>query len=117
MSKSQAHTPAMAPADSSDVEPAWKVWLQIILLVLTVYTFLVSIGLLGSAFKLFGKGLASQLIEMTSNPMVGLVAGILATTLAQSSSTTTSIVVGLVAAGAMTIEGAIPVVMARFTRV
>lgn len=111
MSKSQAHTPAMAPADSSDVEPAWKVWLQIILLVLTVYTFLVSIGLLGSAFKLFGKGLASQLIEMTSNPMVGLVAGILATTLAQSSSTTTSIVVGLVAAGAMTIEGAIPVVM------
>lgn len=110
-SKAAAHTPAMAPADSSDVEPAWKVSLQIILLVLTVYTFLVSIGLLGSAFKLFGKGLASQLIEMTSNPMVGLVAGILATTLAQSSSTTTSIVVGLVAAGAMTIEGAIPVVM------
>jgi sodium-dependent phosphate cotransporter len=110
-SKAPAHTPAMAPADSSDVEPAWKVSLQIILLVLTVYTFLVSIGLLGSAFKLFGKGLASQLIEMTSNPMVGLVAGILATTLAQSSSTTTSIVVGLVAAGAMTIEGAIPVVM------
>ena len=111
MSKSQAHTPAMMPADASVTEPPWKVWLQIILLVLTVYTFLVSIGLLGSAFKLFGKGLASQLIEMTSNPMVGLVAGILATTLAQSSSTTTSIVVGLVAAGAMTIEGAIPVVM------
>ena len=90
MSKSQAHTAAMMPADVSVTEPPWKVWLQIILLVLTLYTFLVSIGLLGSAFKLFGKGLASQLIEMTSNPMVGLVAGILATTLAQSSSTTTS---------------------------
>jgi solute carrier family 34 (sodium-dependent phosphate cotransporter) len=92
-------------------EPPWKVWLQALLLALVLYVFLVSIGLLGSSFKLFGKGLASQLIEMTSNPMVGLVAGVLATTLAQSSSTTTSIVVGLVAAGALTIEGAIPVVM------
>lgn len=92
-------------------EPAWKVWLQAGMLILTLYVFLVSIGLLGGSFKLFGKGLASQLIEMTSNPMVGLVAGVLATTLAQSSSTTTSIVVGMVAAGALTIEGAIPVVM------
>ncbi|HCL28659.1 MAG TPA: phosphate transporter, partial [Candidatus Latescibacteria bacterium] len=66
---------------------------------------------LGSSFKLFGEGLASQLIEMTSNPMVGLVAGVLATTLAQSSSTTTSIAVSMVAAGALTIEGAIPVIM------
>lgn len=92
-------------------EPMWKICTQAALLALTLYVFLVSIGLLGASFKLFGKGLASQLIEMTSNPMVGLVAGVLATTLAQSSSTTTSIVVGMVAAGALTIEGAIPVVM------
>ena len=48
---------------------------------------------------------------MTSNPLVGLFTGILATTLAQSSSTITSIAVGLVASRALTIEGAIPVVM------
>ena len=106
----QAGTPLMG-ADSHQGDPSWKVCLQVVLLALVLYVFLVSIGLLGSSFKLFGKGLASQLIEMTSNPLVGLVAGILATTLAQSSSTTTSIVVGLVAAGALTIEGAIPVVM------
>jgi len=103
--------PPLMGADTQGDGPAWKVWLQAVLLALVLYVFLVSIGLLGSSFKLFGKGLASQLIEMTSNPLVGLVAGILATTLAQSSSTTTSIVVGLVAAGALTIEGAIPVVM------
>ena len=84
---------------------------QIVLLILVLYTFLVSIGLLGASFKLFGQALARQLIEMTSNPLVGLVAGILATTLVQSSSTTTSITVGMVAGGALTIEGAIPVVM------
>ena len=86
-------------------------WLQIIGLILVLYIFLVSIGLLGGSFKLFGKELAKQLIEMTSNPLVGLFAGILGTTLAQSSSTTTSIAVGMVAGGALTIEGAIPVIM------
>ena len=87
------------------------VWGQVLLLVLVLYAFLVSIGLMGGAFKLFGKDLAKQLIEMTSNPLVGLVAGILATTLVQSSSTTTSIVVSMVAAGGLSIQGAIPVVM------
>jgi sodium-dependent phosphate cotransporter len=88
-----------------------KVWLQVLLLMLVLYVFLVSIGLLGSSFKLFGKDFALQIIEMTSNPLVGLFAGILATTLVQSSSTTTSVVVGMVAGGALTITGAIPVVM------
>jgi len=89
----------------------WQLGGQIALLLLILYGFLVSIGLLGASFKLFGKDLARQIIEMTSNPLVGLVAGILATTLAQSSSTTTSITVGMVAGGALTIEGAIPVIM------
>ena len=78
---------------------------------LVLYTFLVSIGLLGASFKLFGKDLAKEIIEMTANPLVGLFAGILATTLVQSSSTSTSIAVGMVAGGALTIEGAIPVIM------
>jgi sodium-dependent phosphate cotransporter len=88
-----------------------QVWGQVILLILVLYVFLVSIGLMGGAFKLFGKDLAKQLIETTSNPLIGFFIGILATTLMQSSSSTTSIVVGLVAAGGLTIQGAIPVVM------
>lgn len=84
---------------------------QVLLLMLVLYTFLVSIGLLGASFKLFGKDLAKQIIEMTANPLVGLFAGILATTMVQSSSTSTSIAVGMVAGGALTIEGAVPVIM------
>jgi solute carrier family 34 (sodium-dependent phosphate cotransporter) len=73
--------------------------------------FFLGLDLLGQAFGLFGKGFATMLVERTSNPFVGLFVGILGTTLVQSSSTTTSLTVALVAAGALTIEGAIPVIM------
>ncbi len=71
---------------------------------------------MGSAFKGFGRDFAEGLIRTTSNPFIGLFIGILATSLVQSSSTTTSIVVGMVASGAMGpgvtgIQNAIPIIM------
>ena len=84
---------------------------QILALLAILYVFFIGLDLMGLAFKLFGRGFAETLVERTSNPVVGLFIGILATTLVQSSSTTTSMVVGLVAAGALTIEGAIPIIM------
>ena len=76
-----------------------------------LYLFFISIGLTGAAFKGFGEGFAKQLIRTTSNPFVGLFIGILATSIMQSSSMTTSILVGMVAARAISVENAIPVVM------
>jgi len=76
-----------------------------------LYMFLISIGLMGSAFKGFGKGFAQNLIETTSNPFIGLFIGILATSIVQSSSTTTSIVVGMVGSGVLAIPNAIPIIM------
>ncbi|HIC38536.1 MAG TPA: hypothetical protein EYO79_03585 [Candidatus Marinimicrobia bacterium] len=64
-----------------------------------LYLFLVSIGMIGSAFKGMGKGFAVQLIQSNAGPIIGLFIGILTTSLIQSSSTTTSLVVGMVAAG------------------
>ncbi len=80
-------------------------------LLLLLYAFLVSISLLSASFKVFGEGFANKLIQTTSNPFVGLFIGILATSIIQSSSTTTSMIVGFVASGALTVEGAIPMVM------
>lgn len=60
---------------------------------------------------MFGKGLAESLIATTTNPLVGLFIGVLATSIIQSSSTTTSIVVGLVAGGALNVTNAIPIIM------
>ena len=88
-----------------------KVILQIIQLLLFLYIFLLSIGLMGASFKIFGKDFAESLIATTSNPFVGLFIGVLATSLIQSSSSTTSIVVGMVGGGVLTVANAIPIVM------
>lgn len=80
-------------------------------LLVLMYVFFVSITLMGDSFKFFGKGFAQQLVATTSSPFVGLFIGILATSLVQSSSTTTSMAVGLVAGGALDVAGAIPIIM------
>ncbi|MCK4911559.1 MAG: Na/Pi symporter, partial [Thermodesulfovibrionales bacterium] len=81
------------------------------MIVLFLYLFLLSISLMGAAFKGFGKGFAEVLLNTTSNSFVGLFIGILATSLVQSSSTTTSIVVGMVASGVITTGNAVPIIM------
>ena len=96
---------------SSTLAQRWRTVLLLMALIGLLYLFLVSIGLLGSGFKLFGKGFAEALIETSSNPIVALFGGVLATTLLQSSSTTTSIVVGLVATGSLPFESAVFVIM------
>lgn len=78
---------------------------------LALYAFLVGIGAMGAGFKLLGKAYTTDLLGGMHGPVVSLFIGILATTLVQSSSTTTSLVVGMVAAGALPFESAIYMVM------
>ncbi len=92
-------------------DPRVQTAIRIVFLALALYFFFFSIKLMGHSFKLFGKGFAEELIARTQNPFVGLAIGIFTTSLIQSSSTTTSIVVGLVAAGGLTIPCAIPIIM------
>jgi len=82
-----------------------------------LYLFLVSIGMIGSAFKGLGRGFAESLFQSQASPFIGLFIGILATGLIQSSSTTTSLVVGMVAAGTfgndpkLAVAAAVPYIM------
>ena len=76
-----------------------------------LYLFLVGIGGMGYSFKLFGKEFSQKILEATSSPLIGLFIGVLATTIVQSSSTTTSIVIGMVAAEAIGVRSAIFMVM------
>lgn len=85
--------------------------LKILSVVLLLYFFLLSIKLLGVSFQMFGKGFAEHLITSYSNPFLGLFTGILATSIVQSSSTTTSLIVGLVGGGLVPIAYAIPMIM------
>ncbi|MCD4690859.1 hypothetical protein K8S17_05295, partial [bacterium] len=43
-------------------------FLRVLLLITTLYVFLVSVKLLGTGFKMFGSGFAENLIATTSNP-------------------------------------------------
>jgi solute carrier family 34 (sodium-dependent phosphate cotransporter) len=80
-------------------------------LLLFLYLFIFSLQLMGDALNLFGSGLAETLITTTTNPVVGLFIGILATSVIQSSSSTTSIVVCLVGGGVLNVSNAIPIIM------
>ena len=74
-------------------------YIKIVGILAILYLFLVGIGMIGAGFKGLGRGFAEQLMSGNAAPIIGLFIGILATSLIQSSSTTTSIVVGMVAAG------------------
>ena len=76
-----------------------------------LYLFLVGIGGMGYSFKLFGKEFSQKILESTDSAFVGLFIGILATTIVQSSSTTTSVIIGMVAAEAIGVRSAIFMVM------
>jgi len=85
--------------------------IRLILLLTFLYLFLISVNLMGASLKLFGKGFAEAMIASTSVPLVGLFIGILATSLIQSSSSTTSIVVAMVGGDVLTVANAIPIIM------
>lgn len=76
-----------------------------------LYLFLVSIQGIGSSIGFFGDDFVRSLLETTSIPIIGLIIGIFVTSLTQSSSCTTSITVGLVSVGAISLNGAIPIIM------
>jgi sodium-dependent phosphate cotransporter len=85
--------------------------LRFILVIALLYLFLVGVKTLESSFKLMGGGFAEGLLKVTANPLLGLFSGMFATVLIQSSSVTTSLIVGLVASGSLPLGGAIPMVM------
>jgi sodium-dependent phosphate cotransporter len=80
-------------------------------LLLALILFFTSLELLGEAFELMGEDAAAGLLAATRNPITGFFTGILATTVVQSSSTTTSLTVALVAAGTIGPAAAIPVML------
>ncbi len=79
--------------------------------VLLLFMFLVGVQSLSTGIKGLGAGTLDSLMTAVQNPFLGVVTGILATTLVQSSSVTTSLVVGMVAGGVLPLGSAIPMIM------
>ena len=74
--------------------------MKFIVLLTALYFFICSLGILSDAFQLAGGREAGDALSentVIANPLGGLMIGVLATVLLQSSSTTTSLVVALTA--------------------
>ncbi|KAJ8372637.1 hypothetical protein AAFF_G00280530 [Aldrovandia affinis] len=87
---------------------------KLILLVGFLYLFVCSLDVLSSAFQLVGGKAAGDIFQdnaVLSNPLAGLVIGVLVTLLVQSSSTSSSIVVSMVSSGLLQVQSAVPVIM------
>ncbi len=76
-----------------------------------IYLFLVGVSSLESGIKIMGEDTQEKLFSSVSNPIAGLCIGVLGTVLVQSSSASTSVIVGLVASGAVGVDQAVPMVM------
>jgi sodium-dependent phosphate cotransporter len=93
------------PAASGNV----LTWVAVVLM---VYILLIGVDTIGDGFKWLSGGAegAEKIFAFASNPIAGVILGTLATALVQSSSTVTSVIVGLVAGG-VPVEVAIPMIM------
>jgi sodium-dependent phosphate cotransporter len=82
-------------------------------IVVLLFVFLLGVKGLGEGFELLGSDLLDSFFRATENPFVGLIVGLLATTVMQSSSVTTSMVVALVAApeNPLPLANAVPMIM------
>ena len=84
---------------------------KVLAIVVSLYLFLVGIAGIGHSFQLFGGEFSEGVLTATESPVVALFIGILATSLVQSSSTTSSVIVGLVAGGTIPTEAAVFMIM------
>jgi len=79
-----------------------------------LYFFICSLSFLASGFRLVAGRQAGQIFrnsEVFNNPIAGMLIGVLVTVLVQSSSTSTSIVITMVAADLFTVRQAISLIM------
>ena len=92
--------------------PPWtETAVRLLLALLFLYLFLVGVKSLETGISSFGEDFVDQVFSQVATPIAGLAAGVLATVLVQSSSVTTATIVGLVGAGVLSVEAAVPMVM------
>lgn len=100
------------PGEPSTQASRASLWWQWLLILVLVYLLMVSVGVLSQGFRGISGGSdgAAAIFEFANNPLVGVILGVLATALVQSSSAVTSVIVGLVGGG-LPIAIAIPMIM------
>ncbi len=99
-----------SPPPTSDRTTSQTI-LSVVAVLGLLYIFLIGISGLEAGIGAFGEDFAESVFDKVNNPVAALFAAMLATALVQSSSVTTSTIVGLVGAGALSVTAAVPMIM------
>ncbi|MCZ6837255.1 MAG: Na/Pi symporter [Planctomycetota bacterium] len=102
--------PSALSVEAKKTTPTWRLGLNAII---SLYLFLSAINILGAGLKTFQKSsdFMERIFQLGENPILALMGGVIATAIVQSSSVTTSIIIGLVAYDQMELSTAIFAVM------
>jgi sodium-dependent phosphate cotransporter len=98
-------------AKQSRFSPLTETLIRLGLAIGFLFLFLVGVKSLETGISALGEGFVDSVFASVSSPMAGIAAGILATVLVQSSSVSTSTIVGLVGSGVLPVSYAVPMVM------
>ena len=111
--RSSIRTNVLSPIRQPPSQDSPSAVTRLVTVLLLLFGFLIGVKGLGEGFKLLGGDLLDLIFTTTENPFIGLVVGILATTIVQSSSVTTSMIVGFVAAPEfpLPLANAVPMIM------
>lgn len=103
----------MSPVRQPPTQDSPRAVTRLVTVLLLLFGFLIGVKGLGEGFRLLGGDFLELIFTTTENPFIGLVVGILATTIVQSSSVTTSMIVGFVAApeSPLPLANAVPMIM------
>ncbi|MGL1887224.1 MAG: Na/Pi symporter [Reichenbachiella sp.] len=80
-------------------------------LILALGAFLWSLDLMTATFQLISNDTVQSLLDVTGNPFISLFIGLFITAVIQSSSTSTSLIVAIVASGSLSLQNAVPMIM------
>lgn len=115
MEENKRHTYTVGDEEDSDLSPSSKksgsgFWWTV-RLILVILVFLLALEWMSIGLDLLGNKAMLDQMKLGSNPFLGLFIGILATSILQSSSAVTTMVVGLVAVGSIGLAPATPIIL------
>ena len=96
---------------TTEMSERTSVALRVVSIILTLFFFLFCINLMVASLGTYASDFEQRILTSALNPFIGLFIGLLVTAVIQSSSTTSTMVVAMVATGTLTIHEAIPIIM------
>lgn len=101
----------ITPGNDQVLLSGWGKLVRWLLVLVAIFAIIVGINLILDGVYNVGSASTTRMYDMARDPLIGLLIGILATALVQSSTTTTTLTVAAVGTGIVSVPVAIPIIM------